>query len=94
MNIQIVRLTSGEEILCDLNILGDSYVLKAPVVLIPTGDGNIGFAHWLPYAKNEQVTVSKKYVVFIIEPVNGLVTKYNEMNSPIILPPASGIVTA
>lgn len=94
MNHRIVRLTSGEEILCDLLITGDTYVLKNPVVIIPVGDGNIGLAHWLPYAKNDIVHVSKKAVVFIVDPVQELDAKYNAMLSPIILPPAAGEVTA
>jgi hypothetical protein len=87
MNHRIVRLSSGEEILCDLLVTGDSYILKDPAIIIPTGDGNIGLAHWLPYAENKAVKVSAKYVVFVVEPVPQLDSNYNAMMSPIILPP-------
>lgn len=86
MNHKIVRLSSGEEILCDLIVNGDSYILKEPAVIIPAGDGNIGLAHWLPYAENEYVTVSKKFVVFVVDPVPQLDSNYNAMMSKIVLP--------
>ena len=85
-NIKIVRLKSGEEILCDLGVSGDKYVLKLPAVIIPTGDGNIGFAHWLPYARNEAVQISTKYVVFIVDPTTQLANEYIKMHSNIIVP--------
>ena len=91
-NIQIVRLASGEEILCNLAIIGDSYIMKDPAVIIPTQGGNIGFARWLPYADISQVTVSKKFIVFVVEPVPMMVKKYNEMTNPLSVPPIKEIV--
>jgi hypothetical protein len=92
MNIQIVRLASGEEILCDLVINGDAYTLKQPAVIIPTGNGNIGFARWLPYANANAVTLSKKFVVFVVDPAAQLINKYNEMTNPLTVPVAKEIV--
>ena len=93
MNHRIVRLASGEEILCDLIVNGDSYIMKEPAIIIPAGDGNIGIARWLPYADNKVVTVSKKFVVFVVEPVAQLDSNYNAMMSKIVLPPLKEIVT-
>ena len=92
MNHRIVRLSSGEEVLCDLVVTGDSYILREPAIIIPAGDGNIGLAHWLPYAQNDAVTVSKKFVVFVIEPVPQLDSNYNAMMSPIVVPPVKEVV--
>ena len=94
MNHRIVRLSSGEEILCDLLVTGDSYLLKEPAIIIPAGDGNIGLAHWLPYADNKVVTISKKFVVFVVEPVPQLDSNYNAMMSKIVLPQVKEIVPA
>lgn len=91
-NIKIVRLTSGEEILCDLGVIGDKYLLKLPAVIIPTGDGNIGFAHWLPYAKNEAVSISSKYIVFIVDPTTQLMNEYIKMHSKLIVPQEKELV--
>ena len=94
MKHHIVRLSSGEEILCDLIVNGDSYILKEPAIIIPAGDGNIGLAHWLPYAENKAVTISKKFVVFVVEPIPQLDSNYNAMMSKIVLPQVKEIVTA
>jgi len=91
-NIKIVRLTSGEEILCDLAVIGEKYLLKLPAVIIPTGNGNIGFSHWLPYAKNEAVCISSKYVVFIVDPTTQLMNEYIKMHSNLIVPQDKEII--
>lgn len=93
MKNQIVRLTSGEEILCGLQISGDNYVLVDPAIIVPAGNGNIGLMHWLPYAKTDRnVQISKKFVVFVVDPVDELNSKYNAMVSPIVLPTGAGEV--
>jgi mRNA degradation ribonuclease J1/J2 len=90
--VYLVRLTSGEEILCNKQETPTSYILLNPTVIIPTQGKNIGLAPWLPYAKNERIELEKQFVVFITEPVEALAQQYNEIHSNIILPPIKGIV--
>lgn len=90
--VHLVRLSSGEEILCNLEETATSYVLLNPTVIIPTQGSNIGLSNWLPYAKNERIEVGKEFVLFITEPVEALAKQYNEIHSNIILPPLKGIV--
>lgn len=90
--VYLVRLSSGEEILCNLEETPTLYALLNPTVIIPTQGSNIGLSAWLPYAKNERIEVEKQFVVFITEPVEALAKQYNEIHSKIILPPLKGIV--
>jgi len=87
MNIQLVRLNSGEEILCNLVKDDKGHLLKKPLVLIPTGDGQIGFMSWMPYAKTDDgVLVPDDFVAFIVQPDEQLVDEYTQHTSNIIVP--------
>ena len=88
MNIQLVRLNSGEESLCNLEKVDTDYFLKKPLILIPGEEaGQIGFMTWLPYAKTDDgVKVSNDFVAFIIEPDNQLAGEYTSHTSNVIVP--------
>ena len=89
MNIQIVRLNSGEEILCDLvaDDTNDVVTLKSPLIIIPQGQGQIGFMGWMPYANTENgVDISKSFVAFTVEPDTQLKGDYTSHISGIVVP--------
>ena len=79
MSTKIVRLTSGEEIICSYSEEGDVCELKKPAVIIPTGQGQLGLMPWLAYAdlSEKSVKVDKKFIVFAVEPQNDLLNEYN-----------------
>jgi hypothetical protein len=99
MNPQIVRLTSGEEILCDhLFVSSDDddktrqpmrHILKKPLVLIPERDGSIGFMQWMPYteAYEQGVEVADSFVGFVVSPSPEVVSQYKSHITGIITPP-------
>jgi hypothetical protein len=85
-NYKIVRLTTGEEVICNLLDAPEGKVkLSKPLLLIPTGEGAVTFATWLPYNSDEHVIVSNKDIMFTITPVEGMTTKYAEVTGSLIL---------
>ena len=66
--IKIVRLNSGEEILCKHTLKDGMHTLEKPLVIIPTGEGKIGFMGWMPYADIEKtgVNISDSFVAFVV----------------------------
>ena len=67
--VKIVRLTSGEEIIATFTDNGDTITLNDASVLIPSPEGKLLLARWLPYANTEKgVTLEKRHLVFIIDP--------------------------
>ena len=51
MNIQLIRLQSGEQVLGEYDTItgiDGTFTLKNPVALVPTQDGNINFVPWPP----------------------------------------------
>lgn len=91
--VKIVRLTSGEELLCTVASMDEhTIVIEDPTIIIPTQDRNIGLAPWLPYAESDRVEMRRKSVMFMVDPVAQLAEQYRSIHSKIITPNQS-IVT-
>ena len=94
--IQLLRLTSGEEIIADVDLNGidtDTIILKDAIVLIPAGEGKIGFMPFMPYTKaKEGLEIDQKFVMFMVDPVDSLLDQHRQATSEIEIAPA-GIIT-
>jgi hypothetical protein len=89
MNVKIVRLTSGEEIICQFEEEGDIATLKNPAVLIPSPEGKLLLAKWLPYADAEDgVELHTRHFVFVLNPQKQLEDHYmNVVVNNLVIPP-------
>ena len=70
MNVKLIRMWSGEDVVADLiEDKEDTIVLSNPIVAVPAGNGQMGFAPWSPLLKEkgEELEVTKKYVVYIAD---------------------------
>jgi hypothetical protein len=89
MNVKLIRMSSGEDIICDLIEESDSEIsICDPIVAVPAGNGQIGFAPWSPLIdKNvKKLNINKKFVVYITETTDRMVQEYTSMFSNIITP--------
>jgi hypothetical protein len=80
--IKIVRLSSGEELLC----VYDGEIVYEPVVIIPAGDGKISFYPYMPYADVAELKVSKKSIMFVVDPIPEMAEKYKMHIGEILMP--------
>jgi len=91
IGVRIVRLVSGEEVLCKLIDLNDStYRMKKTAIIIPTGQpGNLGIAPWIPYATESKtgIDIPKSQVCFVVTPIDDMLNEYNKAFG-------SGLITA
>ena len=95
MNVKLIRMWSGEDVIADqVGDLTDTIVIRNPIVAIPTGNGQMGFAPWSPLLKDKNVDleVSKKYIVYISEPQEQIIEQYEQMFSLIKSPSKKLIV--
>ena len=95
MNVKLIRMWSGEDVIADqVGDLMDTIVIRNPIVAIPTGNGQMGFAPWSPLLKDKDIDleVTKKYVVYISEPQEQIVEQYEQMFSLIKSPSKKLIV--
>jgi hypothetical protein len=89
--IKIVRLNSGEEVLCGWDGAEsphEEHILKKPLLIIPTGEGQIGLMSWMPYSnmKDDSVSVKDSFVAFVVDPAEELKAEYKNATSNIIVP--------
>jgi hypothetical protein len=90
IGIRIVRLTSGEEVLCKLHEDETNYTLKKPHILLPQGEGRLAIAPWCPYADigTSGVTLGKEHVMFVVRAGADMEGQYKEMTTGLVMPPA------
>lgn len=89
MNVKLIRLNTGEDVIVDLiSETENSLVLSNPIVAVPSGRGELGFAPWSPLLSKEvkEITINKHYVVYVSETQDQIVEQYNQIFSPIITP--------
>ena len=90
MNVKLIKMWTGEDVIADLvRETDDTIVIANPITLVPSGQqGQVGLAPWSPLLKGKDVEleVTKRYVVYINEPQDDIVSNYREMFSGIATP--------
>lgn len=87
MSVKLFRLTTGEELLAKHEATPSGFILKDPAIIVPVGQGKLGFAKWLPYAQTENgIEIASNFVMFHLDPDPELTTQYNSMVSGLIVP--------
>ena len=89
MNVKLMRMWSGEDVVADLiEEKEDSVVICNPIVAVPAGQGQMGFAPWstLLKEKGEELEITKNYIVYIAETQEDIVGQYKNMFSIIQSP--------
>jgi len=89
MDVKVIRLVTTEDVVADvLEETDDSVTIRGGIVAVPTKDGNIGFASWTPLLASpvEDITLSKKHIVYVGDPNPALVDHYANQFSKIVTP--------
>jgi hypothetical protein len=99
--IKLVKLTTGEEILCKVTPADDTgkkYAMNncVAVVLQPgpmdpsTGKQQMsfGFLPWATMAK-DGIVVGDNHIMYMVEPDDEILAHYNKIFSPLAIPPKS-----
>jgi hypothetical protein len=93
-NIKIVRLTSGEEIICTFTQNKNSSTFKDAAVLIPSPEGKLLLARWMPYAIHPEggIEIPNAQIVFAIDPQKDLAEHYTNVVVNNLVIPAKKLV--
>ena len=100
-NIKAVKLSTGEDIVAQVSITNDAYVLTNPVRLavVPSqvgGQANFGFAPWPIYVEQKKgysVEVHKSHVVFMTDPAEDFLQQYDQIFGSGIITPSKTLIT-
>lgn len=99
-NIKVLKLSSGEEIVCEVvqTTLMD-YLIKNPlrVVMVPSKAPNVppqvALAPFSPYVPwNDGISINASQVIFAAPAVNDLAEEYNVVFSTILTPPKKSLI--
>ena len=88
MNVKLLRIVTGEEVIAEvLSEDTDSITVKNGLVVIPNAQG-VGFAPWATVISKQkpEITVDRKFLVYVGECDGEVVEKYESIFSPIDKP--------
>ena len=89
-DIQIVRLSTGEEVVAKVKYEKGFYTLTDGILLVPAGEGKIGMVPFVPYATREPIVINENSVMFLAEPMDELKKQVIEATTGLIMPGGPG----
>jgi hypothetical protein len=99
MQVQLVRLINGEELLGKiLSTTSDVVRIQNPVrvVVMPNKidpkTPNVGFAPWAEFTEDKSFDIDKRHVLCIMNPVKEFINQYNSMFGGLVLPTNSNLL--
>ena len=92
MNIKVIRLVSGEELIGDWN--EETNIITNPVIMVPVSKAQLGFSPWIPYVEEEEdVQLKEQHIMTVLIPDKKLQNEYNKVyGSGLIIPDADKII--
>ena len=97
MNVKIMKLMNGEEIIADVESgEDDKIILSSPakIALFPSEEGGMGMAlmPWFPYSDEEKATIREKDILVTISPSGEILDEYNSRFGSGLITPSSDII--
>lgn len=89
--MKIVRLTTGDEVICEVKESEYTVTLSNAFSMVSTEPGKIGFIPFMAYSKDKEFVIERQFIVMILEPVDEIVDQIRSMQSG-ILTPKQGII--
>jgi hypothetical protein len=90
MNVKIVRLVTGDEVLCEIVDCGIEAIhdttIRNPTLIGVGPDGTLATAPLSVFAKTDQVTISNAHILFTAEPEEEILDAYKSKYGGIITP--------
>jgi len=90
MNIKVIRIVSGEELIGDWN--RETNTITSPVVMVPLGKDQLGFQPWIPYAEDKEITFKEQHIVVVLTPDTKLQNEYSRVYGSGLLVPEENII--
>lgn len=83
MNIKLLRLVTGEDVITELVENDTTYTFKNPLIVYirpsETGIPSIGISQWVPYAAGKEFVIAKDKAVFVTEPAEDIRKQYDQV---------------
>ena len=92
MNLKLLRLRSGEDVICEVLKEGVEYIkIKNPAMLMPVGGQGqqmqMGMAPWMPFSEQNEFEIPRDWLVVMSDVVKDIANNYNQIfGSGIVMP--------
>jgi hypothetical protein len=90
VEVKLVKLTTGEEILTNVERVSGGFRLSKPMILIPHQQG-LQMMPWLMFAAKDEIEIEDKNVFIMYEPKKELVNGYKQQTGGIVTAPANAL---
>lgn len=91
MEIKVIKIITGEEIISQIEEKNEKYLLKNPQKFMLTQEG-IASIPLIPFSDSEEYEISKNHVIFVCNPETDIRNLYNsKFGNGVILPKAGKI---
>ena len=91
MNIKVIRIVSGEELIGDWN--EEKISIINPVVMVPVSKDKIGFQPWITLSNDDEIVLKDQHIMAIVTPDIKLQNEYNRVfGSGLVVPENDKIV--
>lgn len=98
MNIKLVRLVTGEDVLTEFVDTGDVVTFINPLIVYirptETGVPQVGMSQWVPYSAAKEFNIPKERIVFVTEPAEDIRGNYDRVFGSGLIVPSSTIATS
>ena len=89
----IMRMKTGEDVLCRATKTKTGWNLKDPMALVPTPDGRLAFIGWMPFADSKDgIDVPVDFVLLTLKPMDEIATQYMTFKSGLATPSPKKVV--
>jgi hypothetical protein len=82
--IKIVKLVSGEDVICDINIQENVATLKNPYRFVMTQEG-LASMPLMPFSKDKEYKINMEHIIFAAEPEDEIRNTYNAQHGGIVI---------
>ena len=85
LNIKLIKITSGEEVVCNLIEDGDNhYLIHKGISPIPNANGTVGFVPWCPLEDKNSggIKIAKQFIMYVTEPAEEIAKQFERMVNP------------
>ena len=93
METLIIRVKTGEDVLCRATKNDAGYLVQDAMALVPTPDGRLAFVGWMPYANSKDgIQIPSDFIYMTLKPEASIETQYMGFKTGLIGPQQKNVV--
>ena len=94
METLILRVRTGEDVLCRATKNDAGYSIQDAMALVPTPDGRLAFVGWMPYVDSKDgIQLPHDFVLLALKPEASIETQYMGFKTGLVSPPQKNVIT-